>query len=35
MTFTTSLEYYAKYIAVVFKEAEFGNSLEIVLKGGE
>jgi hypothetical protein len=26
-----SLEYSAKYIAVVFKETEFGNCLEIVL----
>jgi len=35
MTFMTSLEYSAKYIAVVFKETEFGSSLEIVLKEGE
>jgi len=35
MTFMTSLEYSAKYIAVVFKETESWNSREIVLKGGE
>jgi len=27
----TSLEYSAKYIAVVFNETQYGNSLEIVL----
>jgi hypothetical protein len=27
-----SLEYSAKYIVVVFKETEFGKSLEIVVK---
>jgi len=30
-----SLEYSAKYIAVVFKETETRNSLEIGLKEGE